>query len=161
MREHGSTFGKIPAIAVLVLCACSASAGAPDGNGDRGPGDAAVGVVLAVAEVRAREIAFARTMADRDLQAFLSFVSPEAIFFNGDEPLRGRAAIEATWAPFFEGPDAPFSWHPDIIEVLESGGLAFSSGPVRTAAGAAAGRFNSVWRKEADGQWRVIFDKGS
>jgi len=23
------------------------------------------------------------------------------------------------------------------------------------------GRFNSIWRLEADGQWRVIFDKGS
>ena len=42
----------------------------------------------ASAEVEAREIAFAKTMADRDWDAFLSFVSPEAIFFNGNEPLR-------------------------------------------------------------------------
>ena len=61
------------------------------------------------AEVEAREIAFAKTMADRDLDAFLSFVSPEAIFFNGNDPLRGRDAIERGWARFFEGPDAPFS----------------------------------------------------
>jgi ketosteroid isomerase-like protein len=81
------------------------------------------------AEVEAREIAFAKTMADRDLDAFLSFVSPEAVFFNGNDPLRGRDAIERGWARFFEGPDAPFSWHPDVVQVLESGRLALSSGP--------------------------------
>jgi len=112
-------------------------------------------------EVRAREIAFAKTMADRDLDAFKTFISPEAVFFNGNEPIRGRDAIAQSWAPFFEGPDAPFSWLPDVVEILESGRLALSSGPVRGPSGEEVGRFNSVWRKDADGQWRVVFDKGS
>lgn len=111
--------------------------------------------------VEAREIAFAKTMADRDLDAFLTFVSPEAIFFTGDDPLRGRDAVARAWSGFFEGPEAPFSWHPDIVEVLESGRLALSSGPVLNVSGESVGRFNSIWRKEADGEWRVVFDKGS
>jgi ketosteroid isomerase-like protein len=115
----------------------------------------------ASAAVEAREIGFAKTMADRDLDAFLSFISPEAIFFSGNEPLRGRDEIARAWAPFFEGAAAPFSWHPDLVEVLESGDLALSSGPVRSPAGEVAGRFNSIWRKDADGVWRVVFDKGS
>lgn len=113
------------------------------------------------AEVEACEIAFAKTMADRDLEAFLSFISPEAIFFSGNAPLRGRDEIARAWAPYFEGSSAPFSWHPDVIEVLESGNLALSSGPVRAPSGEEVGRFNSIWRKEADGNWRVVFDKGS
>jgi ketosteroid isomerase-like protein len=112
-------------------------------------------------EVEAREIAFAKTMADRDFEAFLTFVSDEAIFFTGPTALRGRAAVAEAWAPFFEGETAPFSWHPDIVEALDSGELALSSGPVRSAAGEEVGRFNSIWRKEADGVWRVVFDKGS
>lgn len=112
-------------------------------------------------EVRAREIAFAKTMADRDFEAFLTFISPEAVFFNGNEPLRGHEAITKAWAPFFEGETPPFSWHPDVVEVLDSGYLAFSSGPVKRPSGEVAGRFNSIWRKDKDGQWRVIFDKGS
>lgn len=111
--------------------------------------------------VRARETAFAQTMADRDLEAFLSFVDPEAVFFNGNEALRGIAAVEEAWSPFFEGPAAPFSWGPDLVQVLESGDLAFSSGPVMTPSGEEAGRFNSIWRKSADGVWRIVFDKGS
>lgn len=113
------------------------------------------------AAVRAREVAFAATMARRDFSAFLTFVSPEAVFFNGNQPIRGREAIGEAWTPFFEGPNAPFSWAPDVVEVLESGSLALTSGPVRDPSGAEVGRFNSVWRRDADGEWRVIFDKGS
>ena len=111
--------------------------------------------------VRAREIAFAQTMADRDFAAFQTFLSAEAIFFNGNRPLRGPDAIAQDWRRYFEGADAPFSWTPDLTQVLESGDLAFSSGPVFDPDGNPAGRFNSVWRKDADGVWRVVFDKGS
>ena len=119
------------------------------------------GQVPAAAAVESREIAFARAMADRDLDAVLTFISPEAVFFNGNEALRGREVIADAWAPYFEGPSAPFSWHPDLVLVLESGQLALSSGPVRDASGAEVGRFNSIWRKDPNGQWRVVFDKGS
>ena len=115
----------------------------------------------AAREVWEREVAFARTMADRDLDAFASFLSDEAVFFAGARPLRGRAAILEAWAPFFQGPDAPFSWAPDLVEVLASGDLALTSGTVTSPSGEAAGRFNTVWRQDADGVWRVVFDKGS
>jgi ketosteroid isomerase-like protein len=113
------------------------------------------------AQVEARETAFAKTMAERDLEAFASFIASEAVFSSGEEPLRGRDAIVAAWARFFAGPEAPFSWQPDLVRVLGSGTMAFSSGPVRDPSGKEIGRFNSIWRKEADGQWRVMFDKGS
>lgn len=41
-------------------------------------------------QVIAAEQAFARTMADRDHQAFASFVAEDAIFFGAPEPLRGK-----------------------------------------------------------------------
>ena len=115
----------------------------------------------AAATVEAREIAFAATMADRDIEAFARFISPEAIFFDGNAPIRGREAIVEAWTRFFEGPAAPFSWRPDLVQVLDSGTLALSSGPVYTPDGEIAGRFNTIWRKDPDGIWRVVFDKGS
>ena len=111
--------------------------------------------------VRDREIAFAQTMADRDLEAFITFISPEAVFFNGNRPLRGHEGILEDWTRYFDAETAPFSWRPDLVQVLESGELALSSGPVRSASGESSGRFNSIWKKHADGQWYVIFDKGS
>jgi ketosteroid isomerase-like protein len=70
-------------------------------------------------------------------------------------------ALGRAWRPYFEGTEAPFSWHPDVVEVLDSGDLAPTSGPVLTPAGQAAGRCNSIWRRDGDGVWRVVFDRGS
>ena len=47
------------------------------------------------------------------------------------------------------------------VEVLDSGSLAYSTGPVRDPNGTVIGRFNSIWRRDDTGTWRVIFDKGS
>jgi ketosteroid isomerase-like protein len=109
------------------------------------------------------ERAFADSMAKRDLAAFTAHLSQEAVFFGGPDgnaPTRGRAAIVDNWKRFFDGPAAPFSWAPDTAEVVDSGTLAITSGPVKNARGDVTGRFNSVWRLESDGQWRVVFDKG-
>jgi ketosteroid isomerase-like protein len=108
------------------------------------------------------ERAFAASMAKRDKAAFESHVSAEAIFFGGDgtQVSRGKRAVVAAWSRFFEGPAAPFSWAPDLVEVLDSGTLALSTGPVKSPTGDVIGRFTSIWRLDSDGKWRVIFDRG-
>jgi ketosteroid isomerase-like protein len=110
-------------------------------------------------QLRKTEAAFARTMADRDHAAFASFLTDETVFF-GRNVLRGKAAVAAAWKRFYEGPAAPFSWAPTDVEVLDSGTLGYSSGPVFDAAGNRVGTFNSVWRLEPDGAWKIVFDKG-
>ena len=109
------------------------------------------------------ERGFAATMARRDFAAFPSFISEEAIVLGnegGTQILRGRRAIADAWKPYFDGAQPPFSWEPETVEVLASGTLAISSGPVRDPDGKQIGTFNSIWRREADGEWRVVFDKG-
>jgi ketosteroid isomerase-like protein len=133
-------------LAVLPLAAAAQSAAGPDALRQQ------------VMEV---ERAFAKSMADRDQGAFAEFISAEAVFFSGPTPLRGREQIVGWWARFFGTPAAPFSWEPSDVEVLDSGTLALSSGPVHDPAGALIGRFTSVWRMEAPGRWRIVFDKGT
>jgi ketosteroid isomerase-like protein len=111
-------------------------------------------------EVRASERAFAKTMADRNLASFGDYVAEEGVFFGGKGPLRGRAAVVAAWTRFFQDKEAPFSWEPEMVEVLPSGTLALTSGPVHDPKGALIGTFNSIWRLEPDGRWRVVFDRG-
>jgi ketosteroid isomerase-like protein len=111
-------------------------------------------------QVRTAENGFAKTMAERDLVAFESYLADEAIFF-GQDSMRGKAAVVAGWRRFFEGTEAPFSWQAEIIEVLDSGKLALSSGPVFDSKGKRTATFNSVWRRESNGEWKVVFDKGS
>ena len=111
-------------------------------------------------QVFAAESTFAATMAARDLKAFGTYVAPDAVFFGRRGVMRGNAAVVEGWKPLFDGPKAPFSWRPEIVEVLDSGKLAHSSGPVMDPDGKLIGTFNSVWRLEPDGRWRVVFDKG-
>jgi ketosteroid isomerase-like protein len=44
--------------------------------------------------------------------------------------------------------------------VLDNGTLALTSGPVFDPGGRLVGTFASIWRREPDGRWRVVFDKG-
>jgi len=110
-------------------------------------------------QVRAAETAFAKSMADRDHAAFVSHVAEEAVFFSR-QVLRGRSAVAEGWKRFFEGREAPFSWAPENVAVLDSGTLGLSSGPVYDPQGKRVGTFNSIWRLEPDGRWRIIFDNG-
>lgn len=112
-------------------------------------------------QVEDTERAFAKTMADRDHDAFTSFLADETVFFAGEKPLRGKQVVANAWKPFFEKPEAPFSWEPVTVVVLDSGTLALSSGPVRDPAGKEVAKFNSIWRRETGGQWKIVFDKGS
>jgi ketosteroid isomerase-like protein len=112
-------------------------------------------------EVAETERAFAKTMADRDHAAFASFLARETVFFSGEKPLRGADAVAAWWKKFFEGTVAPFSWEPAQVEVLASGTLALSTGPVHDPAGDLVGTFTSIWRREGPGRWRIVFDKGN
>ena len=114
----------------------------------------------AAREVWAAETAFAKTMADRDHAAFATFVSEEGVFMSETQTLRGRAQVAEGWRPFYQGSQAPFSWTPERVEVLDSGTLALSTGPVFDPQGKRVGTFISTWRREADGKWRVVFDKG-
>lgn len=107
------------------------------------------------------ERAFAATMKARDHAAFVAFLSDEAVFSGRAESLRGKQAVADEWRKFFVKPEAPFSWEPDEVEVLASGMLAKTSGPVHGPDGKLIARFNSVWRLEAPGVWRIVFDGGA
>lgn len=110
-------------------------------------------------QVRKTEIAFARTMADRDHPAFTKFLAEDTIWL-GRGVMRGSKAVALGWKRFYEGKEAPFSWEPERVEVNDSGTLGLSTGPVRDPAGKRIGTYNSIWRRGADGKWTIIFDNG-
>jgi ketosteroid isomerase-like protein len=112
---------------------------------------------------------FNQAVADRDMKRFLSFVG-EPTTFNGGmaDETHSRDAIAREWAPFFEANGPRITWKPTKGEVLGHGDLGYTVGTWerRTAAagGPAAvtrGDYLTVWRKQADGAWRVSFDTGS
>ncbi len=119
------------------------------------------------ASLRAAENAFAASVREKNREHFAAAVADDAIFVSGNDVLRGKAAIVEAWAPLF-APDAPpMDWHPEVAEVQEGGALGLTRGPWTISGkdkdgkpAPRSGIFNSVWRKQADGTWKVIFDAG-
>jgi ketosteroid isomerase-like protein len=117
-------------------------------------------------ELLCAEVGFSRAVESRDFETFIGFLDPEARFITG-RVARGPDEIGQDWPAFFE-PDGPrIRWRPAIVEVVAAGTLAISRGPYRlTTVGEdgkpvrAWGRFNSTWRRNSDGDWRVLFDAG-
>lgn len=134
-------------MALAALAACTAIGPAPDNAALK-------------RQVADTERSFAATMKARDHAAFTSFLSEEAVFYSGPTPLHGKQAVAAFWKKLYEKPEPPFSWQPDEVEVLASGTLAMSSGPVYNREGKLISRFSSIWRQEAPGVWKIVFDHG-
>jgi len=116
--------------------------------------------------VRCSEIAFSRSVEERDLERFVSLIHPEARFI-GEEVHEGPSAVAAAWRPFF-APDGPrIAWRPELVEVLADGTLALTRGPYRLRRRGedgswheSWGTFTSVWRRDDRGVWQVVFDAG-
>ncbi len=116
--------------------------------------------------VRCTEIAFSRSVETADIDRFAAFLDDDARFV-GRSVLRGREEIVGGWAVFF-GEDRPrLTWRPEFVEVLADGNLALTRGPYLLTSTDESGEaterwgiFNSVWRQDDDGAWKVVFDAG-
>ena len=117
-------------------------------------------------DVRCAEIGFSISIEEKDIDRFRSFIDADARFI-GRDLLRGPAAIAEAWAVFTTDDGPSIKWRPRFVEVLEDGRLALTRGPYRMITVDDAGKqtehwgtFNSVWRRQPDGGWKVVFDAG-
>jgi len=108
-------------------------------------------------EVRHAEMAFAKAFADRDQAKFFSMVLDDATFM-GYRTLAGKSKVVERWSKFFADPVAPFSWGPERVGVNAAGTIGLSTGPVFDPKGQHIGNFASVWLKQPDGSWKILFD---
>jgi ketosteroid isomerase-like protein len=125
----------------------------------------AVPELSARCEVWQRELGFARAVAEHDAVAFAEYLHPRTAFGVGRTATVGRAEVTAQWQNIIDGRAVKLEWYPDVVTVGGDGRTAYSSGPtlyVDPKTGQARrGRFGSVWQRDHDGVWRVIFDDGN
>lgn len=111
-------------------------------------------------EMVGAEKAFAADAAARSTRdAFLAALADDGLVFSPG-PSNGKCVWQARIAD-----KSRLEWAPELAEIAASGDLGYTSGPWRfTAAGAdkpsAFGHFFTVWKKQADGNWKVLIDQG-
>jgi ketosteroid isomerase-like protein len=141
--------------------------------GQPAPAPVAVPQVAAACEVWARELSFADSVARHDANAFAEHVHPQGVFSASEAPdarLTGREAIVAGWAPIVAGQHLTIRWYPTSTVASPDARVVWSSGPALVIARrgdrgtpeetTSIGAFHSVWMRDTDGAWRVIFDDG-
>jgi ketosteroid isomerase-like protein len=152
----------------LVLAGAPFVAAAADAPPPAAPSAPQAQMSTAECEVWARELSFARSVADHDPAAFASHVEENAAFSAEDpQPLRGRDEITKQWAGLIAGKALLLSWYPTRTTIGGVADVASSSGPalyedLRPGAKQRfrLGAFHSVWHRGPDGVWRVLFDGG-
>ena len=102
----------------------------------------------------------------RDVERTLAYWADDAVILSPGEPeRRGKAAIRAYLQDSLEVPGFRVSWEPIEATVAASGDLGFLIERTQVTVTGPAGqpvtqqfRALTVWRKNADGDWRNIVD---
>ena len=131
---------------LIALAALTLLAGAA-----RGQAAPATPAVLTQTGLRRREQLRGDDGTPRFGRRSRTFVAPDAIFFGEKSVMRGKQAVVDGWRPLFAGPAARSPGGRSRSRSSPPGTLAHSSGPVLDPSGRQIGTFNSVWRREADG----------
>jgi ketosteroid isomerase-like protein len=113
------------------------------------------------------EARFAKDVLARGGAGFAEWFADDGVALgNGAAPLVGKVAIakSANWSP----KDYQLTWTPTDGMMGPSGDMGYTWGhfegrskdangnPVLTS-----GRYITIWRKEADGSWKVVLDAGA
>ena len=104
-----------------------------------------------------------RSFASQALQednkkAFLSFMADSAIMYN-----KGRLTYaKPVWQTYPESSDK-LHWGPSFADISQAGDMGYTHGPwymEKEGKRAGEGSFITIWKRQADGQYKFLFDLG-
>lgn len=89
-------------------------------------------------------------------KSFLAHMADDAVLMTPNP----ASARETFLSSPDDSPDAPrLEWWPTWAGISASGDLGFTTGPY-SVGGKRRGHYFTVWKKQADGQWKWVFDGG-
>ncbi len=152
-------------LAVLATGGCGRDEGAGIESGSESGGVLVSDLTADLeAEVLARDRQLSERVGVQGLAAWVEAFAEDGAVLPADGPVtRGRRSIEELFGPAFADPEFRFDWAPLGADVAESGDLAVTYGEYRTRVGGAdiSGRYVTVWKRQADGSWKIALDIGN
>jgi uncharacterized protein (TIGR02246 family) len=144
--------------AVVAASVCAACSQAPAPVVDTRKADEA--------SIRAAGDALGQAFESKDIEKSLSFYVDDPVLFVPKGPaVIGKDALRKAFEPFMSLPGLKASTSGVIIDVAQSGDLAFERGSFTNVITDAKGKTTTetgklvlVWKKQADGSWKVAAD---
>ena len=120
----------------------------------------------AIDSIRAADAAWLKTYEAKDVDKAVAFCDEQGSMLWPNDPVAtGKDAITKLTASAFAIPDFKLVWQPEKVGVARSGDLGYTSGTYvwtfKDASGKPVsdkGKYLTVWKKQADGSWKVLFD---
>jgi ketosteroid isomerase-like protein len=105
----------------------------------------------------------AMAQSDGVQKAFVHFAADSAVLLRKGLILKGKEAIGKQYASFSK--DEKLEWVPDYADVSSSGDLGYTYGKYTYTTLDSLGRttqsegiFHTVWKRQADGKWKFVWD---
>ena len=111
---------------------------------------------------------FDAASAENGAEAWVAYFGEHgAILQAGGPPISGPDAIRAAMNPVFTRPGSSLRWQPTRAEILVPGALGYTLGRSQRRRTGDDGRpmiqhgtYFTLWRKQADGSWKIAADTG-
>ncbi len=106
---------------------------------------------------------FARMSVEKGIKAaFIEYLAEDSIIFPRGVPVNGRKVYTEIQGTGGFG----LTWYPIFAQVSAFGDLGYSTGPYeyradpKTEKADIYGTFLTVWKRQADGAWKAVLDRG-
>jgi len=142
----------VPAIALL-LGACTPAAPADES-------------AAAADAIRAADVAWEKAVSSKDTTGAVAAMEPTGSVLGANAPIAtGPQAVRAVFLGFWALPGISIHWTATKTEAARSGELGYSMGTYQLSYTDPKGKpvndhgkYATVWRKQADGSWKVVAD---
>ena len=150
-------------LTVALLCGLASGCAAAERSAD------AIDLAAEHQAVMAADRAFDKETAARGVDGWVDWFAEDGTMFPSTGKAVGHEAIREAMASTFAVPGNRLTWRPISAEVSASGDLAYTIGRwemlVTDDSGmeksAGTGNYVTIWRKQADGSWKVAVDIGN
>ena len=110
---------------------------------------------------------FNKATVEKGLEGWMQFMADDVILLRG-KPVFGKEAVRTTIKTDWDDPGYSLTWEPKRAELFKSGKMGNTSGrwtyKGRNDKGEKLtlhGDYLTVWQKQSDGSWKVIYDAGT
>ena len=116
--------------------------------------------------IRNEDTQWSKAAGAKDAEGAVSYYTEDAAVMPPNAPIAtGKEAIRGFWKSMVASPGFAVAWKATKVDVARSGDLAYVIGTYELTLNDATGKpvndrgkYVEVWRKQADGKWKVVAD---